>query len=146
MEAHALGANPHLKGIFSSVKKITGPITISQVSFRKKPLVNNHILFSGDAAGMISPLCGNGMSMALQGGKIAGDLLNNYLAGGISRNQLEKKYTNEWNKHFSARLKTGRIIQYFFGGRQMTNLFINLLKKFPWLTNIIIRKTHGKVY
>ena len=146
MEEHALGANPQLKGLFSSVKKITGPITISQVSFRKKPLVNNHILFTGDAAGMISPLCGNGMSMALHSGKIAGDLLSDYLGGGISRKQLENNYSTEWDKHFSARLKTGRIIQHFFGGKQMTNLFINLLKKLPGLANFIIRKTHGPVY
>ncbi len=43
---------------------LTEPVTISQISFEKKSQVENHVLMLGDAAGMITPLCGNGMSMA----------------------------------------------------------------------------------
>ena len=41
------------------------PVTIAQISFAKKTQIENHVLCIGDAAGMITPLCGNGMSMAL---------------------------------------------------------------------------------
>ena len=33
------------------------------------------MLLLGDAAGMITPLCGNGMSMALHSSKIAADMV-----------------------------------------------------------------------
>jgi hypothetical protein len=42
----------------------TVPYTISQISFEKKTRIEKHMLMLGDAAGMITPLCGNGMSMA----------------------------------------------------------------------------------
>ena len=47
------------------------PVTISQISFDKKYPVENHVLMLGDAAGMITPLCGNGMSIAFHSSKFA---------------------------------------------------------------------------
>ena len=63
--------NPHLKEIFSNCRSVFDqPLTISQVSFLPKPTVENHMLMSGDSAGMIHPLCGNGMGMAIHSGLI----------------------------------------------------------------------------
>jgi flavin-dependent dehydrogenase len=68
--------NPHLKNIFeNSVPVFEQPLTISQVSFSDKTRVQNHILMCGDAAGMIHPLCGNGMAMAIHSAKIASELV-----------------------------------------------------------------------
>ena len=39
-------------------------------SFAPKKPVEEHILMSGDAAGLITPLCGNGMAMAIRSAKI----------------------------------------------------------------------------
>ena len=72
MEHTILSQNPHLKKIFAENKILSEtPLTISQISFDKKSQVENHVLMIGDAAGMITPLCGNGMSMALHGSKLA---------------------------------------------------------------------------
>ncbi len=147
METNILSQNPHLKEIFSTAQKLySTPLTISQISFEKKSLVHNHVLFAGDAAGMISPLCGNGMSMALHSGKIIASLMNNYLEGIINRKELEELYTKQWNSHFSARLKTGRFIQSLFGKKTTTDLFIGAMKKMPFITKALIRKTHGKSF
>ena len=64
MEAEILSENPHLKKLFGSVTKLYNtPVTISQISFSKKQCVENNVLMLGDAGGMITPLCGNGMSI-----------------------------------------------------------------------------------
>ncbi|RYG42761.1 MAG: NAD(P)/FAD-dependent oxidoreductase [Chitinophagaceae bacterium] len=64
MERTILGVNPHLKKILSECERVhEDPLTISQISFDKKDQVTNHVLLAGDAAGMITPLCGNGMSI-----------------------------------------------------------------------------------
>ena len=55
------------------------PVTIAQISFAKKTQIENHVLCIGDAAGMITPLCGNGMSMALHGSKIAAEAITTFL-------------------------------------------------------------------
>ena len=70
MEREILSKNPHLEKIISERQSFyEQPITISQVSFNKKTQVENHVLMLGDAAGLIAPLSGNGMSMAMHSGK-----------------------------------------------------------------------------
>lgn len=144
MEKNVLHKNPQLQEIFSSCKKLyTTPLTISQISFQKKSQVENHVLLIGDAAGLITPLCGNGMSMAFHSSKLAADLVNNFLCKKINRENLEKEYCREWNKLFGKRLKIGRAIQSLFGKIWITNSFVSLLKYFPFFTKYLIRQTHG---
>lgn len=147
MEKDILSQNPHLAGIFDSIDII--PETqqvISQISFDRKMQVENHILFIGDAAGMITPLCGNGMSMALHGSKIAALLIHKFLQGHLSREKMEQRYCKQWQHQFASRLKTGRRIQRFFGRNWAGNLVIAFMQKFPALLNTLIRKTHGKPF
>ena len=107
------------------------PVTISQISFDKKEQVENHVLMIGDAAGMITPLCGNGMSMALHGSKLAAEQIHLFLQDQISRAEMEEQYNRQWQKHFSQRLKTGRRIQRLFGNKWLTDYFITLARRFP---------------
>jgi 2-polyprenyl-6-methoxyphenol hydroxylase-like FAD-dependent oxidoreductase len=45
------------------------PLTISQVSFEEKKMCED-MLMIGDTAGLIHPLCGNGMAMAIHSAKL----------------------------------------------------------------------------
>ena len=147
MEKNILSQNPFLKNIFeNSVKLYEHPLSISQISFQKKTQVENNILMIGDAAGMITPLCGNGMSMAMHGSKIASGFIHDFLQGNISRSQMERGYTKAWKKTFEKRIKTGRMIQRFFGKIWVTNLFVRTMKLFPSLTRWLIRQTHGESF
>ena len=86
--------NKFLKQIFKQTTPIfEKPLSISQISFETKKPVENHMIMCGDSAGMIHPLCGNGMSMAIQSAQIASKLILNYLKGTqTTRHQLEKSY------------------------------------------------------
>ncbi len=147
LEAQTLAKNPFLKNILENGEKIfTNPVTISQISFNKKKQVENNVLLIGDAAGMITPLCGNGMSMAMHGSKLAFEAIKKFMRKDISRKQMEIEYTKAWQKQFSARLLTGRIIQRLFGKKWLTNLFITSLTPFPQLIRLLIKQTHGKPF
>ena len=147
MEKNVLYKNKHLKNIFETASIIyKTPLTISQISFAKKTQVQNHILLCGDAAGMITPLCGNGMSMALHSSKFAAEAIGDFLQNKTSRKQLEYIYTRNWQENFGKRLRIGRIIQLLFGKIWVTNIFIGVMKKFPFFTNSIIKQTHGKAF
>jgi flavin-dependent dehydrogenase len=147
MEKNILQRNPYLEKIFSAaVFLYDQPVTISQVSFAKKSQVQDHILLIGDAAGMITPLCGNGMSMALHGSKIAFECIEQFLQNKIERHEMEQYYIDRWNKEFSRRLQTGRFIQRFFGSEFLSNLLIRALKPFPAFISWLIRKTHGQPF
>lgn len=145
METEILAQNPFLKNIFGSSEILyDAPVTISQISFSKKSQVENHVLLLGDAAGMIAPLCGNGMSMAMHAAKIAAGLSDEFLQQKITRQQFEQSYTDQWRRQFSKRLAIGRFIQGMFGKMWMTNIFIRTMKLFPRLTRYLISQTHGK--
>ncbi|MCY7310449.1 MAG: NAD(P)/FAD-dependent oxidoreductase [Chitinophagaceae bacterium] len=147
MERHILSQNPHLKKIFTENKIINdNPLTISQISFDKKSQVENHVLMIGDAAGMITPLCGNGMSMALHGSKIAAIYIHDFLHAKITRAEMEQQYTLQWNQQFANRLKMGRRIQRLFGSKKLTNFFLAITKPFPKLINYLVKQTHGNPF
>lgn len=147
MEKKILCENPHLKKIFTEAEILYGsPVTISQVSFAGKSQVHDHLLMVGDAAGMITPLCGNGMSMALHGSKIAFQQIDLFLQNKIPRWQMEQDYTNNWQKEFGKRLRAGRMIQRFFGNPFLSNLLISSLKAFPIVSRKLISTTHGQPF
>jgi flavin-dependent dehydrogenase len=135
-----------MKAIFDNCNLLFDkPITISQISFSKKETVENHILMIGDTAGLIHPLCGNGMAMAIHSAKIVSVLIGNYFNDEIkSRAELEKKYSNEWNVNFSKRLKMGRLLSEIFQKQNLSDVLLRILVRFPFLLPIIIKKTHGK--
>ena len=147
LEKNFLHENSHLRQIFLNAEKImTSPLTIAQISFDGKRQVENHVLMTGDAAGMITPLCGNGMSMALHGSKMTFQLINQFLQKKISRHQMEDFYSREWKEMFSRRLRTGKFIQKLFGKKWMTNFFITCVKPFPGFVKYLIRQTHGQPF
>jgi menaquinone-9 beta-reductase len=147
MERNVLQKNPFLKEIFTnSTFLFSEPITISQISFEKKMQVENNILFLGDAAGMITPLCGNGMSMALHAAKIAFHCIDDFLQNSITRSEMEKNYEGQWKKLFANRLRTGRIIQRFFGNEFLSNLLISAVKPFPKFVSFLVKQTHGGAF
>jgi flavin-dependent dehydrogenase len=147
LQRKILFKNPGLKEIFSSADFLyKQPLTISQISFDVKSRVENHVLMLGDAAGMISPLCGNGMSMAMHSAKIAFDKTQLFLKKIISRDAMEKQYSDSWRKQFSQRLWIGRNVQKFFGEKHSTSIFLRTMNIFPSLAKVVIRSTHGKEF
>lgn len=147
MEQNILYKNPALKKIFTEATFLyKEPLVISQVSFSQKKQVENHVLMIGDAAGLITPLCGNGMSMAMHASAIAFKIMNDFLQHRISRSRMEALYAAQWKKQFGKRLFIGRTVQRLFGNDKTTSLFLNVMHKTPWLARKIINATHGKPF
>jgi menaquinone-9 beta-reductase len=147
MERIIVRQNPFLEKVFSSANFLfPQPVTISQISYEKKLQVEDHVLFVGDAAGMIPPLAGNGMSMALHGSKIACTCIDSFLKGQIARYEMEQEYIDRCNGLFGRRLWVGRFLQRWFGNERRTNLLLYSLKPFPKLVSFLIRQTHGEPF
>ena len=138
--------NKHLRKIFTESKPVfEKPLTISQISFETKQAVEDHIIMCGDTAGMIHPLCGNGMGMAIAGARLASTLILQFLNGEIAtRKALEKQYLRDWNKEFKTRLKAGHFIARLFKNQTFSKIAYLILKNAPFLLPKIIQYTHGK--
>ncbi|RYY60252.1 MAG: pyridine nucleotide-disulfide oxidoreductase, partial [Chitinophagaceae bacterium] len=147
MEDQVLSKNPAIRDLFSRIEKVDNrPVTISQISFESKSSVENNVLLFGDAAGMITPLCGNGMSMALHSSKLGSELIAEFLEGKMSQQQLESIYSTSWQQRFAARMKTGRSMQRILSVPVLASALVGLGSLSPFVIRQLIRRTHGRPF
>ncbi len=150
MEKMVLHKNTHLKHIFENSDFVWHkPETINEISFEQKSTIDNHILMSGDSAGMITPLCGNGMAMAIHSASLLSQCIIKHTVAGISANSranLEKEYNYLWQQKFAKRLFIGRSLQRLFGSNTISNLAVGMLSNLPSVSGYLISKTHGKKF
>ena len=151
IEKKVLFTNPIIRDLFGRAK-FSGeePEVINEIPFQSKPAVEDHLLLCGDAAGLITPLCGNGMAMAIHGGKILSDHVTAHLNPGTeisseSRSNLENEYARRWRSEFSSRLFWGRRLQEITGNSLVTSAGLRIIHAIPQLEKWLIRKTHGEV-
>lgn len=145
-EEKVLKQNPFLKDIFEKADFLwEKPLVINEVNFSKKEKIKDHIIMIGDAAGLITPLCGNGMAIAVKSGLLSTKYVSLFLNNKISREALELTYSKHWQNEFALRLKIGRVIQHFFGDIWLSNLIVRFFKVFKFLLPKVIGLTHGKV-
>jgi flavin-dependent dehydrogenase len=144
MEQNILKKNPLMKSILeNSTILFDKPETINEISFERKLPVEQHMLMIGDAAGMITPLCGNGMAMAIHAAKLATKSVIEFFNKSISREQMEASYSTEWHQQFSRRLWIGRQLQKLFGSEVASLAAVNLAIYSKVLSNTLIKNTHG---
>src|SRR5690606_13146093 len=97
MEKAVLSRNPRLRELFVSAEFIHAqPEVINEISFETKRPVENHILMAGDAAGMIAPVCGNGMAIAIHSGQLLAGLVGDFCENRLDRSTMEAVYSRAW--------------------------------------------------
>ncbi len=144
VEQEILWQNPHLKRIFNhSDFLFDKPEVIHQISFEPKEPVCKHILMSGDSAGMITPLCGNGMAMAIHSAKILSELI---ISNFDDRFFIEASYSKVWKRAFATRHWTGRKIQSLFGSPTSSAFAVGWGKTFKPMASFLMSRTHGKAF
>lgn len=137
--------NKHLRKFFNEAEELfEKELSIAQISFSQKKAVEEHILMMGDAAGLIHPLCGNGMAMAVHSAKLASEVILAQEKNKLSRKNLEEEYEIRWKKTFRKRLQTGRMLQNILLNPSLAEVSQSLVKTIPSLLPKIISQTHGR--
>ncbi len=145
LQQYVLSSNGSLKQLFDTGRLAWDkPLSISQIYFGDREKVVDHVLMIGDAGGMIHPLAGNGMAMAIHSAKLAVEVLIQHDFDVQLRNRIEEQYLATWNRHFKKRIKTGRLIQALFERHKWSNRLMNLIPLFKGFVPLIIKQTHGK--
>lgn len=144
--ANVVSENPFLrKFLKEAIPIFDEPLTIAQISFHPKKAVENHMLMCGDTAGLIHPLCGNGMAMAIHSAKIAAELIDDFLKKeNRKRTDLENDYQVQWSSHFRRRLWMGRRLQSLLLNPKLSDIALSAMVGQPRLLQKLIKSTHGK--
>jgi flavin-dependent dehydrogenase len=134
--------NPYLRRWLSQAEPITEHwLSISQIPFDPKDIVLNDVLMAGDAAGLIVPLAGDGISMALQSGRLAASHTAKFLAGEVSAGELKHHYIEVWQREFGARLWLARALQTIMLRPRLLSMGLRLLNIAPPLADYLVRQT-----
>lgn len=138
--------NPHLSQFLKVAQPVfETPLSIGQISFEPKEPVVDHVLMCGDTAGLIHPLCGNGMAMAIHAGKLVSESVHGYFNTlEQDRIDMELAYKRAWNHHFKNRLRYGRYFQKILLQESLMHWGLATLGQSKHVLQYLIRKTHGK--
>lgn len=97
------------------------------------------VTLCGDAAGLISPFLGEGMSMALEGGCLAGELVDRHLEEPAV---LAASYPSIWRKRFGARMRWGERLQRVLLAAN-PDTALRWLRFVPALGDVIARRSRS---
>lgn len=133
--------NPRLQQWLGQAQQVHPQwLSIAQVPFVRKEIIHNDIVMTGDAAGLITPLAGNGMSMALHGGKLAACYVGDYLRGDLTALDA---YARHWQKTFRGRLRMGRFLQVFMLRPAILSPGLKLINAIPLLGQYFVNQTRS---
>ena len=113
------------------------------IYFGRRHQVENGIFTIGDAAQVIAPLAGDGISMAMDSAKLLADLFQLKKKNDISDNELYGIYSRDWKRKFEKRLITARFIQKALFKKIGRRIGLGGLKYFPLALDYFIKSTRG---
>lgn len=119
--------------------------SLSRISFALKGHFDRDVWMIGDTAGMIAPLCGDGMAMALGSADLAAPIAKAFLSNSLDSSVLRRRYRSDWNRVFRRRLQLGRCLHQGFLHPSIARLAVGLCNRQPALGNALIRATRGSV-
>jgi len=147
MEEQVLYKNPYLKRYFTESRFLfTEPLVISNIQFHKKQTNVEKLFLLGDAAGSITPLCGNGMSMGMRASRLLAEQLVSYFQGKTSLAEATANYYKSWNNAFDKRITAGYYLQNLFGKKNTTDIALRVLNKMPAVMKKLVSLTHGNPF
>jgi flavin-dependent dehydrogenase len=142
--AEVMAQNPLLGKRLSALRPSwSSSFAIANLAFGPRSLTAGDVLMVGDAAASISPLCGDGMSMALRAAELLAPLADRFLAGDGHSGEMVRTYQQQWHQEFTRRLWVGRQLQTIFLTPSWGQAAMVLLHLFPRLGQRLINWTRG---
>lgn len=99
------------------------------------------VLMVGDAGGLMFPLAGDGIAMALRSGIVAAEHGGRYLAGELDAADMLHGYAAQWEREFGARLRLGRHLQPILLEPRWAALGLRVVNGIPALGNYLVSHT-----
>jgi flavin-dependent dehydrogenase len=118
---------------------------VSQVSLADKTRFVDDVCMIGDTAGMIAPLCGDGMAMALRTADLVAPLVTKFLDGTRSATSFRTAYEQRWSQTFGTRMRVGRWAHQAAFSHTAAPALVRTLRWVPPLARLLIRATRGPV-
>jgi menaquinone-9 beta-reductase len=123
-------------------KSLSEPVFTSPLIFRSPQPVRNGILMAGDAASFVDPFVGDGISLALRSGSLAGECLVPFLKEQTSLAVAIENYQRTYQQRFASVFKiSSKIRQMLRLPRPVRKPLVFMLQNAPAITRYLVSKT-----
>jgi len=119
-----------------------GFLSSEPVIFRARSPVEGGVLMIGDASGVIDPLTGNGMAMAVQSALVAAPFVLQLLARDSDRTSIERAYAAEHRSRFASRIAWSRRVAMLLSRPALLDAALRLVRG-PGAGRLLLRKTRA---
>ncbi len=125
-----------------SWQMLTRPVTTSPLIFRQPQPEAAGVLMAGDAAGFVDPFVGDGISLALRSGRLAGENLVPFFRNEVSLSEAVRSYRHAYQQRlspiFAASSKIRRMLTL---PKPIRVPMLMFLEKTPAITRYMVSKT-----
>lgn len=119
-----------------------GFLTSEPVIFRARSAVERGVFMTGDASGIVDPLTGNGMAMAIQSAWLAVPAILTVLADVSKRSDAERRYRTAHHALFASRIHWSRAVAALLARPRLLDAAIATLGH-PRIGELLVRKTRA---
>ncbi|WJH33353.1 hypothetical protein N6H14_25270 [Paenibacillus sp. CC-CFT747] len=98
----------------------------------------------GDAALLLPPLCGDGMSVALRSALLCAGLADRFLAGESTVEDWQTRYTDAMSSQIRRPLRWGNRLHAASERPLLTAVLFRLAGVSPWLASSLLKATRLK--
>ena len=125
-------------------RPLSDPVSTSPLVFHKPQPERDGILMAGDAAAFIDPFVGDGISLALRSGRLAGECLLPFFAGTISLPEAAIDYRAIYERRLTPVFRTSSKIRRMLGLSQtVRRSILRVLERAPAITRYLVSKTRA---
>jgi flavin-dependent dehydrogenase len=136
-----LRLHPELAARSRDWQLVTEPVSTAPLIYREPEPVRDNLVFVGDAAAFIDPFVGDGISIALRTGRMAGELLSKGCGSAEALAAILASYRLEYEKQFAPLIRSAsRIRRALSAPSVLLRAGIPLLR-IPGVIPYMIRKT-----
>lgn len=134
--------HPELRERSREWEPLSDPVSTSPLVFREPQPERDGVLMAGDAAAFVDPFVGDGISLALRSGTLAGECLIPFFAGSISLAEAAHDYHLSYEQRLAPVFRTSSKIRRMLSlPRIIRTPILSLLGRTPAISRYLVRKT-----
>jgi menaquinone-9 beta-reductase len=121
---------------------VSEPVSVAPLFFGTPQPVCGQVLKAGDAAGFVDPFVGDGISLALRSGALAGECLLAFVGGTISLEDAARRYATNYEEKFASVFRSSaRLRRALQLPKTVRKPILSILQRSPAITGYLVKKT-----
>ncbi|HET9836774.1 MAG TPA: NAD(P)/FAD-dependent oxidoreductase [Candidatus Angelobacter sp.] len=139
-----LARSPELHHRSAGWKPLFPAVSTSPLYFREAETESGGMLLAGDSAAFIDPFAGDGISLALQSGTLAAEVLAPFIAEKCSLAQAHQHYREAYKKRFSPAFRNAARLRSAFNAPKWIRTATLAFAGIPGIGRMLIQGTRAR--